>query len=606
MDSPHRGHPPTASRRHGRRHSTIVVPPPAALMAQRESPREHSEQYIHRSAIGAIFLILLQFFSKVLTFSLNQTLLRFLSPERLGVSTQLELLNTSILFFSREAIRIGIQRQTTSPKPDTFRMEGGVVEGTVSGIAQSVVNVGYIAFLAGIPLAGLFSFWYYIRGASIEVSGLPYFKSVVVIYGIASIVELASEPMFALAQYDLQYKLRAICESAAVIARCVITFFLTVSTREDTGVLAFALGQLAYAGVLTGLYVCLVWERTRGKENSILPKRIWKEEISRSPWFYFHHPTIKLASTLWLQTVFKHYLTEGDKFLASYFSTISEQGLYALAANYGSLLARLVFFPIEESSRSLFAKLLAAPIIPSNLRSASDSLTTMLRVYSHLAIFCFVIGPSAAPFLLTLVAGKKWTTGVSGKSVISAYAYYIPLLAFNGILEAFVQSGATPAQVREQSALMLGFSAVFALCGYLFIRVLKFGAPGLVYANMVNLSLRIVSCGYYIGKYYQISNGLDEKQHSGVSGRNNETLHPLKRRSSWPSIHTVVAGAIAWVVVRAISPIDTWMQFFSLSAIAIALALVIIYEERELIRSTVGVIMEQRSNTRELDQKKEK
>ena len=35
------------------------------------------------------------------------------------------------------------------------------------------------------------------------------------------------------------------------------------------------------------------------------------------------------------QSVVKHFLTEGDKFLISYLSPLADQGGYALASNYG-------------------------------------------------------------------------------------------------------------------------------------------------------------------------------------------------------------------------------------------------------------------------------
>lgn len=37
-----------------------------------------------------------------------------------------------------------------------------------------------------------------------------------------------------------------------------------------------------------------------------------------------------------LQSVFKHFLTEGDRFLVSKFSQLKDQGGYAIATNYGT------------------------------------------------------------------------------------------------------------------------------------------------------------------------------------------------------------------------------------------------------------------------------
>src|SRR3954470_10544401 len=70
-----------------------------------------STSALSASAKGATFLILLQVLSRAFTFIVNQVLLRYLSPELLGLSTQLELYSISVLFFSREHIRVAVQRQ---------------------------------------------------------------------------------------------------------------------------------------------------------------------------------------------------------------------------------------------------------------------------------------------------------------------------------------------------------------------------------------------------------------------------------------------------------------------------------------------------------------
>jgi oligosaccharide translocation protein RFT1 len=45
--------------------------------------------------------------------------------------------------------------------------------------------------------------------------------------------------------------------------------------------------------------------------------------------------------TMTSQSVVKHFLTEGDKFLISYWSPLQDQGGYAIAANYGMTLRPL-------------------------------------------------------------------------------------------------------------------------------------------------------------------------------------------------------------------------------------------------------------------------
>ena len=75
---------------------------------------------------------------------------------------------------------------------------------------------------------------------------------------------------------------------------------------------------------------------------------------------YFEPALFKLSVAMTGQSLIKHFLTEGDKFLVSRLSPLADQGGYAVAANYGSLVARIVFQPIEETARVFFSKTLAS------------------------------------------------------------------------------------------------------------------------------------------------------------------------------------------------------------------------------------------------------
>ena len=181
----------------------------------------------------------------------------------------------------------------------------------------------------------------------------------------------------------------------------------------------------------------------------------------------------------------------------------------------------MLFQPIEESSRGVFGRLLATDSGPTRkaakddpdvispgslfdadsvtadattkstnngILSARSYLTTILRLYGLLSLLITAVGTTIAPLLLRYVAGPAWT---SAGPVLAVYCYYIPLLALNGILEAFVSAVATPAQLRVQSAWMLAFSAGFATSGYVLLWVYDNGAKGLVAANAVNMAMRI-------------------------------------------------------------------------------------------------------------------
>jgi len=156
----------------------------------------------------------------------------------------------------------------------------------------------------------------------------------------------------------------------------------------------------------------------------------------------------------------------------------------------------MLFQPIEETGRNLFGKLCAPNAdtqkpAPKNLEEAKTTLIIILRCYNLLSLIAWSVGPSLAPILLRLVAGSKWAdTGAS--DTLATYCYYIPLLAINGITEAFVAAVATSDDLKRQSILMTIYFFTFAGTAYALLQIPGLGAQALVLANCVNMLLRIV------------------------------------------------------------------------------------------------------------------
>lgn len=522
---------------------------------------------------GASLLILLQVVSRAITFIANQLLLRFMTAQLLGISTQLEVYYLSVLFFARESLRVAIQRQGSpsthhaQSKSQTKEKDNSGRQATQADSTQAVVNLGYIAIILGLITAVILG-GMYLTSVPEETKSTPNFIPAVYIYAFASVLELLSEPAFVVMQIRLQFTARARAEAIATFSKCLVTLSSAVwASRQgiEFGVLPFALGQIAYGVGLLGVYT---WYGTAlaGQEGfSLLPRRLG----GSNEYFlaYFYRPTLNLASSMMVQSFVKHLLTQGDTFLVSILSTPTAQGVYALANNYGGLVARLVFQPVEESSRSYFSRLLSSPT-PSHeqsdcdaphmplhqtngplqtppptppkrppltaLHQASANLTSLLQAYVFVSLPLVALGPVAAPLLLSLVAGPQWTSSGAGDA-LAAYVYYIPLLALNGLTEAFVASVATEAEVHVQSVWMMGFSFAFALAGWILMHVLDMGAVGLVAANGINMGCRIVWAVAFIRHYFATKGA------------------PWEARKVLPTSGGVAAAVLAASVVRRVA-----------------------------------------------------
>ncbi|UNI15588.1 Oligosaccharide translocation protein rft1 [Purpureocillium takamizusanense] len=410
--------------------------------------------------------------------------------------------------------------------------------------AQAVVNLGYLAILLGVVAATVLG-WTYLAYAAPAAATLekqqqtpppppppPFLARSLRLYGLAAVVELLSEPCFVLMQTRLRFGTRAAAESAATLVRCVVVFGSALGAARrgvDLGVLPFALGQLAYGVALLLVYLVAGQGLASSLGFSLLPRPVivpsaqQKKQAARNGekggeflWSYFYRPTMSLAGSMMAQSVVKHLLTQGDTFLVSLLSTPQVQGVYALANNYGGLIARLLFQPVEESCRSYFSRFLSdQPLVrqPAEkekrekntsspaVQEAKRSLSTLMRLYILLSAVVVSVGPFAAPSLLALVAGRRWT-GVGAGDVLGAYCFYIPFLALNGLSESFVASVASEGQVHRQSVWMGAFSVAFAASAFLFMRVIPLGAQGLVLANSVNMLCRIVWSVAFIKSFF--------------------------------------------------------------------------------------------------------
>ena len=488
---------------------------------------------------GASLLIALQLLSRLATFAANQLLLRLLTAPLLGLAAQLDVYYLSVLFFARDSLRVAVQRQgvgqqqqqqptpkTTTAANKKTNNDGTAHDATTTATttsrdaaerreSQAVVNLGYLAVPLGIILAIVFA-WLYTASATTTTLQAPYLVVSLRIYGVAAVAELLSEPCFVLMQTRLRFGTRAAAESIATVLRCAVVFASASwaarnQDRADLGVLPFALGQLVYGLALLAVYAVSAYRLASSSGFSLLPKAVASSADTDFFASYLYRPTLTLAGSMMAQGLVKHLLTQGDTFLVSLLSAPDVQGVYALVANYGGLLARLLFQPVEESSRSYFSRLLSATTDAATssssdkpspaVREAKTSLQTLLRLYALLSSVVVALGPPAATPLLAIVAGRQWI-GAGAGGVLAAYCFYVPLLALNGATESFVASVASEAQVHRQSAWMGAFSVVFAAAAFVFMRVLGWGAGGLVAANAINMLCRVVWSVAFIKDYF--------------------------------------------------------------------------------------------------------
>ncbi|KAI9718136.1 MAG: Oligosaccharide translocation protein rft1 [Chrysothrix sp. TS-e1954] len=285
---------------------------------------------------------------------------------------------------------------------------------------------------------------------------------------------------------------------------------------------------------------------------------------------------------MYVQTTIKYILTQGDAIITSSVTSLHEQGAYGLASNYGGLLARTFFQPIEESSRNLFAKLCTtgqerSPARTRALLRAHAVLRDIIKAYNLLALLAWAVGPLLAPPLLQVIAGNRWIEAGAG-DVLAVYCYYIPLLALNGVSEAFVAAVANEEDLRKQSSFMGVYSVIFASAAFILIKVMKLGASGIVWANCLNMSLRIVFNRAYIENFFGSQ---------GQATSYTETLPRIGSISAALGAATVLRGATPFPIFSGASPTEQLMKG---GLVAVLCSTYLIYSERKFLSNAYSLI----------------
>ncbi|KAH7100463.1 Rft-1-domain-containing protein [Auriculariales sp. MPI-PUGE-AT-0066] len=513
---------------------------------------------------SASSLVLLQAGSRLATFILNQALVRLSSPASYGVAAiQFELVSSSILFLAREGIRSAVIRASSDNK------------------SEALVNVTRLPLLLGIPVSLVVLTLYYTLTSAATINA-PNFTPALLAYVVAAFLELSVEPAHLAILRTRGVGVRVKSEGMGVAARSFTTFtalFILSRVpiwRDSLELAAFSVGQLAYAIAVFSVYrVTPEWTTWRLQP---VGNKDGKKE-------YFDHDALRLSGDMTAQSVVKHFLTEGDKFLLSVFAPLKEQGGYALASNYGSLVARIIFQPLEETGRLLFSKTLAAGkssnAPPASIKRSAAFLKFLLVLYTHLALLLVAFAPPYLPIASALILPARFRQTTGASNVLRAWVLTLPMLALNGVLEALVASTAAPVTLRKQSAWMAFCSLVFVGCAALFqSQGLASGGEEIVWANAVAMALRAAWAARFA----------------------RELLGPeLIWRSVLPGPPVFIAFAIAGWIVRmwgnnqAVMPFGEQLRHVSVGILCLAACgIVCLVWERDTLMRALPVLAQRR------------
>ncbi|XP_025913119.1 protein RFT1 homolog [Apteryx rowi] len=448
-----------------------------------------SQDALRQTARLASSSALLQVLSRGVSFALNAFTLRHLSRELIGVvSVRLTLLYSTVLFLAREAFRRAC-------------LSGGAKRNWTK-----TINLLWFTVPLGI-------FWSVFLGAVwlhlLEVPDptvVPHYQAGVVAFGLSAVIELLGEPFWVLAQAHLFIRLKVIAESFSVLSKCVLTVILVI-LYPQWGLYIFSLAQLLYTSILVMCYVIYFMtflgspEATKksfpvARMKALLPNLV-EDEVGHTVYF------------LILQSFLGKVLKISERYVMTFLNVLNfgDQGVYDIINNLGSLVARFIFLPIEESFYVFFAKVLergknVKHQKQDDVATAASVLELLLKLVLLIGLTITVFGYAYSQLALDVYGGSMLSSG-TGPSLLRCYSLYVLFLAVNGVTECFTFALMCKEEVDKYNFVMLALSFTFLCISYFLTH--WHGSVGFILANCFNMGIRIAHSIHFIYDFFKES-----------------------------------------------------------------------------------------------------
>lgn len=391
---------------------------------------------ISNSLLSTISLILSSLSTKVINIVLNAMILKFISKESYYISKiELDFLFILIQFIPISVMRTAFQKICTNKESEIEQ----------ENIFENLLNLNK-------PLIFLFTF------LSIPISylyiltneKLQDYKIHIVIYCISSVIEIIIEPILCFMSLKLMFKQRILSFTINNISRIVITFIFSYMGLD---VWAFTIGRFS-ASILYCSYLILngkinhiyfldfykyqeftkIFWKTNELENNNsdsndqnfkedpcktnnIDKEDKKMNLSKED-FLFYRNTIQ-------NNFLKIILSNFEKFTIKIvpLDEFEKTEIHFIAENF-SIIVRYLYQPIEENFYIILNK------FNRSINILYIALKMYLIFFLLLNFYFYLCGSE----VFNIVFTDKWT---NSKIIQRIYCFYVSILSFNGIIEAY-------------------------------------------------------------------------------------------------------------------------------------------------------------------------
>lgn len=465
---------------------------------------------------NASFNIIFQILFRCVTFIINAWVIRNVGHEVLGImNVRLLLLESTILFLSREPFNRACLGQK-----DRFDW-------------SQIMNQTWLS----VPISAILSLLFVYVWLDILPLGHPEHavQYKVGCWSVASscILELCAANLTLVSQLFCFIKLKVALDTLHIFVRSIL-FVSIILYDKSLALVAFSVAQVGSIGVIVVSYYAFFYWYIRNKplyskgalKSKFLPPMVLDKMYENMDDFQFTSlkdflpkwqgslagSFNKTLSTLTIsfakQGVVKQLLTEGEKYVMSLSPVLSfsEQATYDVVNNLGSLAARFIFRPIEDSSYFYFTQMVNRdlPLVKQDQYKIQESCTVLSQVcktVTSIGLIVLVFGQSYARTLLLLYGGEAFIASGLPVLLLRSHCLAIVLLAVNGVTECYTFATMTSAQLNSYNYLMVFFSISFLLLSY--VLTYTFGPVGFIISNCVNMSARIMHSIHFINSKYK-------------------------------------------------------------------------------------------------------
>ncbi|XP_011644754.1 protein RFT1 homolog isoform X1 [Pogonomyrmex barbatus] len=457
----------------------------------------------------ASFSIIFQIFCRCVTFVLNAFVVRHVGQAILGViNVRLLLLESMILFLSREPF----------------------VKACLTNTAEhnwaQVVNLLWLT----VPICAVMSFLFgyiWLFMLSTEEALPSYYTFAVWAVGLSCIIELSSLVIQLAANAFLFVKLKIILDTIMIVIR-TMTFVPLIVYHPENALFAFGVAQLV-AAIFYTISHYAYFHYYIEKLNKCSQKRRMSLKDSNDEYiikeFPFHavkdflpgqlenndsYLDRKLTILTWSffrQGILKQILTEGERLIMTIMPvlTFTEQGVYEIVNNMGSLAARFIFRPIEDSGYFYFTQMVKRDKAisdqnPVKIQESVNVLTHLCSIVTSIGLIVLIFGQFYSSMLLELYGGSKLTSPLP-VFLLRAHCLAVLLLGINGVTECYTNATADSATINKSNVIMIFESIAFLGASYLFAT--WFGPVGFIFGNCMNMILRIIYSMMFINRRHQ-------------------------------------------------------------------------------------------------------